>query len=83
MEADAIRFGGDLMDELGEADAVAAQGQVNRMLLDRAKPDDHNRRGLVLEPILECGTSELPKPESFELSIFAHKASGIELRLEF
>jgi hypothetical protein len=83
MEADAIRFGGDLVDEFGEADAVAAQGQVNRMLLYGAKPDDHDRRGLVLEPILECGTREFPKPESFELSIFAHKRSRIELRLEF
>ncbi len=63
MEADAVRLLRDVVDELGDAYAVAPQWEVDSMLLDCADADDDRRRRVVGEPVLEGGTRQLPEPE--------------------
>ncbi len=63
VEADAVRLLSHVVDELGDTNAVAAEWEVDGMLLDRADTDDDRRRRIVGEPVLEGRPRQLPEPE--------------------
>jgi hypothetical protein len=68
-EADTVGTLRNLMDKVLSPQAIHAQREVRAMLLDGAHPQDDHRLGLVLDPILECGPGQLPKPEFVQLTV--------------
>ena len=53
VDADAVRLLRNVVYELGDADAVTTQWEVDSVLLDCANTNYHNWSGLIIEPILK------------------------------
>lgn len=74
MDADAVSPLRHLMDEMPGPQGAHAKGQVGAVLLYRADAYDDDRRGLVIQPVLESGPSQLVYPELLHLAFLGRIA---------
>ena len=75
MKANAVRLPRYVVNEGGDANAVASQREVDGVLLDGSNSDDDHWRRVVSEPVLEGWTRQLPKPIPRENTILRQQLS--------